>query len=586
MENQVLNKINFKIGGEAGMGIMTLGNMFGKMLKMHGLNVVTVNDFPSLIRGGHNTNYIRGDSEPIYSAIKQIDVLVGLNKEAALRHYNELSKGGALIYDESKVKLAEGEIKRGDIRVFPIQLSAIALKVGGEIFFNTVALGAACALVSIEFAVIEDAMKQTWGRKGPEIVQKNINAAKEGYQAIKSVLKEQFKIKIAKVGPDNQILLTGNDAACIGAVKAGVKLVAEYPMSPSSSVLHFMAAHEFSHSIVVKHTEDEIAAMNMIAGAGAAGVRALTATSGGGFSLMAEALGLAGLSEIPCVIINVQRAGPSTGLPTYGEQADLKFALCASQGEFPRLVCAPGDVEEAFYETFKMFNLTDLVQTPGIVLLDKELSDGYQSTRKFDTSKLKVERGKLLSDAQLDGKADYKRFEITEDGISPRPLMGQKNGLFVATSYEHDETSFTTEEPKLRVGMIDKRWRKIKNIKSSDIVPKYYGDANPDLLIVGWGSTKSPILESLKFAKKAGMKVGYLHIVWMYPFASNEILAALKTAKKVVGIEMNSTGQLRDLVRERTGFYIPDSQMYLKYDARPFYPEDIFEFVKNQIERK
>jgi len=568
------------------MGIMTLGNMFGKMLKMHGLNVVTVNDFPSLIRGGHNTNYIRGDSEPIYSAIKQIDVLVGLNKEAALRHYNELSKGGALIYDESKVKLAEGEIKRGDIRVFPIQLSAIALKVGGEIFFNTVALGAACALVSIEFAVIEDAMKQTWGRKGPEIVQKNINAAKEGYQAIKSVLKEQFKIKIAKVGPDNQILLTGNDAACIGAVKAGVKLVAEYPMSPSSSVLHFMAAHEFSHSIVVKHTEDEIAAMNMIAGAGAAGVRALTATSGGGFSLMAEALGLAGLSEIPCVIINVQRAGPSTGLPTYGEQADLKFALCASQGEFPRLVCAPGDVEEAFYETFKMFNLTDLVQTPGIVLLDKELSDGYQSTRKFDTSKLKVERGKLLSDAQLDGKADYKRFEITEDGISPRPLMGQKNGLFVATSYEHDETSFTTEEPKLRVGMIDKRWRKIKNIKSSDIVPKYYGDANPDLLIVGWGSTKSPILESLKFAKKAGMKVGYLHIVWMYPFASNEILAALKTAKKVVGIEMNSTGQLRDLVRERTGFYIPDSQMYLKYDARPFYPEDIFEFVKNQIERK
>lgn len=584
-QNLMTNKINFIIGGEAGMGVTTIGNMFGKLLKNHGLNVITSNDFPSLIRGGHNFNYVRADSEPIYSPINRVDILVALNKETVMKHHEQLHEGGALIYDENKIKLAPGDLKRADIKIFPIPLSQLALKSGGEIFFNTVALGAACALIGIDFSMLEASMKQTWSRKGEEVVRKNTQAAREGFDALKAQLAEPFWIKITKIGEDKKILLTGNDAACIGAVKAGVKMVAEYPMSPSSSVLHFMAAHEFSHEIVVKHTEDEIAAANMLAGAGAAGVRALTATSGGGFSLMVEALGMMGLSEIPAVIINVQRAGPSTGLPTYGEQADLKFTLSASQGEFPRLVVACGDVEESFWETVKAFNLADMVQTPAIVLLDKNLSDGYESTERYDASKVKIDRGKLLTEKDLEGVEGFKRFALTEDGISPRPVMGSKNGLFTATSYEHDETSFTSEDPQNRIAMINKRWKKIEAIPKDMVAPAYYGSKNPDLLIVGWGSTKGAVREALKTFEKEGMKIGYLHVKWMYPFASDEILKTLKDAPKVMGIEANSTGQLRDLIREKTGFYIPDSDMYLRYDARMFYPEDIVEKVKERLKK-
>ncbi len=577
------NKINFIIGGEAGMGVTTIGNMFGKLLKNHGLNVITANDFPSLIRGGHNFNYIRADSEPIYAPINQVDILVALNKETVIKHHTQLSDGGALIYDENKVKLAPGDIKRADIKIFPVAFSQLALKSGGEIFFNTVALGAACALIGIDFSMLEASMKQTWSRKGDEVVRKNTQAAKDGFDAINAQLKEPFWIKITKIGADTKILLTGNDACCIGAVKAGVKMVAEYPMSPSSSVLHFMAAHEFSHEIVVKHTEDEIAAANMIAGAGATGVRAMTATSGGGFALMAEALGLMGISEIPCVIVNVQRAGPSTGLPTYGEQADLKFSLAASQGEFPRLVVACGDVEESFWETIKAFNLADMVQTPAIILLDKNLSDGYESTERYDTENVKIERGKLLSEKDLEGVEGFKRFAFTEDGISPRPIMGAKNGLFTATSYEHDETSFTSEDPENRVAMVDKRWKKIQAIPKDMIAPKYYGAKNPDLLIVGWGSTKGFIREALKDLDKEGLKVGYLHITWMYPFPKEAVIATIKSAKKVMGIEANSTGQLRDLILEQTRIFIPDTQMYLRYDARSFDPADIAKKAREQL---
>ncbi len=574
------NKVSFKIGGEAGEGVATIGLTFAKCLKMCGLYVVSINDYPSLIRGGHNTHTVRGSEYPIFSQTHEIDVLVALNKETVSKHLAELTEGGAVIYDEQRAKFAEGEIARTDVKLIPVPMMKYALEAGNALFFNTVALGASLGLLSIDFSVLEQILRRTFGRKGEEIVQKNITAARKGYDHVRNS-NGDFKIKIGIVGQDRRIFMTGNEALCTGAIRAGVKFVAEYPMSPSSGILHFMASHESRYSIVVKHTEDEIAAANMIAGAAVTGVRAMTATSGGGFCLMVEALGLAGLCEAPLVLVECQRAGPSTGLPTYTEQADLQFVLHASQGEFPRVVLAPGDVNEAFYETFHAFNVAELVQTPVIILMDKYLSEFGWAVEKFDYSALKVDRGLLQSDEQMEKSPGFRRHALTPSGISPRCVPGQKNGIYIASSYEHDETGWTCEDPANRVAQIDKRARKLDSIPRSLIAPKLYGPEDAQVLVVSWGSTKMPIRQAIDELGKDGISVRHMHIVYMSPFPSAEVEKELKGAKKCTIIECNSTGQLRSLIREKTGILIPN--MLLKYDARPFDPVHITTHISELV---
>jgi len=305
----------------------------------------------------------------------------------------------------------------------------------------------------------------------------------------------------------------------------------------------------------------------------------MTATSGGGFALMSEGLGMAGLSETPFVIIESMRTGPSTGMPTYTEQSDLRFIIHASQGEFPRLLVAPGDVEECFYETFKIFNLTDRVQTPGIVLIDKHLSASAKTTLPFNTSGLKIERGKLMSNADMEKlKAPLKRYEITDDGISRRPVPGQPNGMYVSTSYEHDETSFTSETREMRIAQVNKRERKMKNISEEEIAPKLFGDENADLTIVSWGSNKGMILEAMRFLKSEGINVNFMHILWVQPFPIKAVNDRLSKAKKVLMIEQNAYGQMRGLIRELTGHYLENT--LFKYDGRPIDPEEICNKVK------
>jgi 2-oxoglutarate ferredoxin oxidoreductase subunit alpha len=576
------NKVCLKIGGEAGEGVATIGAMFSKCLKMCGLYVVSTNDFPSLIRGGHNTHTVRGDEDPIYSQTDTIDVLVALNKETVLRHIGELGDGGAILYDEQRAKFAEGEIMRKDVELIPVPMMKFALEAGNAMFFNTVALGACLGVLSIDFAILEKILRRTFGRKGEEIVQKNILAARKGYEHAHS-LNGNLRIKISIVRPDNKIFMTGNDALCAGAVKAGVKFVAEYPMSPSSSILHFMAANENKHSIVVKHTEDEISAANMITGAAVAGARSMTATSGGGFSLMVEAMGLAGMCEAPIVIVDCQRPGPSTCLPTHSEQGDLRFCLHASQGDFPRVVIAPGDVTEAFYETFHAFNVAELVQTPVIILMDKYLSESGEAVEKFDTSSLKVDRGLLQSDEQMEKAQGFKRYAVTESGISPRCIPGQKNGIHVATSYEHDETGWTSEDAANRVAQVDKRARKLDAIPRSQIKPKIYGPEDSSVLVVSWGSTKMPVREAANQLALEGIMVRHMHLVYLSPFPDKEVEAELKNAKKATVIEMNSTGQLRGLIREKTGVQIQNA--LLKYDGRPFDPIHIKAHIRELMFR-
>ncbi len=425
----IVNKLNCLIAGSAGSGVAVMGSTISKALQQSGLNIFTTNDYPSLIKGGHNTNTIRCDNEKIYSQSHELDLILALNKDGVLFHQHKLTPDGGIIYDGERIKLEKSEEKRTDIKLISVPLFSIAVKAGDPIYLNTAALGAMFGVLGMDLQILNTLLQKAFAKKSAEVIQKNIEVAKAGFDYVLQNYAGQFKIKIEKMPQKNdEILVGGNDAACIGAIKAGVKFVAEYPMSPSSSVLHFMAAHERKYNLIVKHTEDEIAAMNMIIGAGFAGVRAMTATSGGGFSLMVEALGLAGLSETPIVALEVQRCGPATGLPTYTEQADLHFVLNAAQGEFPRVVIAPGDQEQCFYSTFQAFNIAERVQTPVIILSDKYVAESTATVKRFEHANLHVNRGKLMADEEMEKMQNFKRHELTEDGISPRCTPGQKNG--------------------------------------------------------------------------------------------------------------------------------------------------------------
>lgn len=581
---QEVNKFALKAAGEAGSGVMTVGAIMTKAMRHAGLHVFYTNDFPSLIKGGHNTCYVRADDEELFSMTEPLDVVVAFNKNAVIYHLNEIKQNGAIIYDADRIKLAPGEVTRTDVKLLHVPMNSMALKAGGALYANMVPIGAVTALIGLDFAFVEQTIQKNFGKKGKgeEIAAKNIQVAKEGYDYVKNNYKEEFRCKIEnRPVKGKTVVVTGNEAACIGAIKAGAKFVAEYPMSPSSGILHFMAAHERTYNIVVKHTEDEIAAANMIIGAAFTGVRAMTGTSGGGFALMVEALGMSGLNETPIVIFESQRVGPSTGMPTYSEQADLLFAVHASQGEFPRIIVAPGDVNETFFESFNAFNLADQYQVPVIVLLDKFLSDTAVALPPFDTSGLKINRGKLMSDDFMNTASNFKRHELTSDGISPRCVPGQKNGIHVCSSYEHDEYGWTIEDAHMRKAQVDKRARKMNALSEDVTKPRVYGNQDADVSIICWGSTKMSALEALKELKKEGIKANVLHFVYLEPFPTKSTEKFLKKCKNPVIVEMNSQGQLHQLIRKNCCIRIKNE--LLKYDGRPFFPLEIINKVKEVL---
>jgi len=570
-----VNIVNFKIGGPAGSGVATVGLLFSKCLQRAGLSVFGTNDYPSLIKGGHNTYAVSASNRPISSLVGKTDILVALDKATVELHAEEMSPNGAVIYDSVKVANAEEIAKRKDILFVGAPFSEMASKAGGEIMLNTVMAGAAFGILDVDFNMVESLMRHVWKRKGQAVVDANTAAAKAGYEFSKGKVNGSFKAKIQFIKRDKTIFINGNEACVAGALRAGCKFVAEYPMSPSSSILHLMAGHEMDYGVIVKQTEDEIAAMNMIAGAAFAGARAMTATSGGGFSLMAEGFGLAGIAEVPCVIFESQRAGPSTGLPTYTEQADLRFVLHASQGEFPRVVVAPGDAEECFIESFNAFNIAEKVQTPVVVLIDKYLSESSVTCEDPRRFQLVVDRGKLQTDSQMETAQDFKRYLLSKDGMSPRCIPGQKNGMHVCSSYEHDETGFTSEDPQMRVSQIGKREKKLDAIPESIIAPSFHGasESEAEILIVCWGSTKGPALEALMMLGAKGAKARIMHIRYASPLPVGAILAALQSAKNTIIIEGNSEAQMRSLILQKTGYHI--EKTYLRYDGRPFTPKEI-----------
>jgi len=577
------NGLSWKIGGEAGYGIMTTGLIFAKVCSRAGLRVFDHIEYPSLIRGGHNTYQVRAEVEEVFSHVKNVDLLVALNEETIDKHKEELAPGGGIIYDGDVIPLSKEDLRREDVKLYHIPLLRLAEESGGRrIMINSVALGASVALIGFDFEMISDVIRDVYRGKAKETIEFNIKAAKLGYDYVKSKeMEKDFRRKLPKVAGKRRMLLTGNEAVGLGAIKAGCKFYAAYPMTPSSSILHFMASQERNFSLVVKHTEDEIAAINMAIGAGFAGARAMTATSGGGFSLMSEALGLAAMTETPIVVVVCQRPGPSTGLPTRTEQGDLKFVLHASQGDFPRFVIAPGDIEECFYKTIEAFNLGEKYQCPVILILDKYLSESHKAAEEFDVSGIKIERGLLLSNEELERIEEFKRYEFTETGISPRTIPSQRRGIFTATGNEHDETGYLSEDKPVRTKMMDKRFRKFEQAEKEIPEPKLFGPKDAEVTIIAWGSTKGPVKEAMRLLGRDGVKANFLQILYISPFPTNTVLKIIEASKRMVIVENNKTAQLASLIKEKTGKEI--EYKILKYDGRQFFPTEIYQRVKEVL---
>ncbi len=611
------NDLTWMIGGEAGFGIQSAGHIFALCGTRVGLYVFGNAEYPSLIRGGHNSDVIRISKKEVYAHKERLDLLLAMNRETLELHLGEIVEGGGFIYDKDEIK-SEVKVPVG-VKAFNVPLKNLAAEVGkGDITRNTVGIGASLGLLDYDLAYLNSILEEMFGKKGEEIVANNIAAAKAGYDYVKSNYGDDFGYRLEPLKePAKRMLITANDAICMGALKAGCKFVAEYPMTPSSSILHFMAAHAKDYGVIVKHTEDELAAMNMVVGAGFAGLRAMTGTSGGGFSLMVEALGMAGMIEVPLVCVNVQRPGPSTGLPTRTEQGDLRFVLNASQGEFPRVVIAPGSFEESFHLTYDAFNLAEKYQLPVIILSDKYMAESVKSVDPFDMKKLKIERGKLLSQKELtdlrkssadvlkklnDDSAvnrgaggrsaegnylsaddNFLRYKFEDDSVSFRTIPGMKGGIYRASTDEHDESGDLTETEENRNMMMEKRAKKLEGALEVLPAPVLYGHDRSDITFVTWGSPTGALIEVIDLLEEKGLKANMLQIVYMLPFHSKEVGEILRASNRVVGVEMNGEGQLCSLIAEKTGFFI--NEKILKYSGRQFTAHELFDRTMELINK-
>jgi 2-oxoglutarate ferredoxin oxidoreductase subunit alpha len=503
-------------------------------------------------------------------------------------HKGDIAPAGGIIYDQEDQTLSLEKLGRTDLKLCPVPMRKIVIEKLKEphslIMRNTVALGAAIAVTDYEFALFEAVLRDTFK---PEVAESNIRAARIGYDYAKEKFEGDFEYRLKKTSAagKRRIFLSGNEAIGLGTLRAGCKFYVSYPMTPTTGLLHFMTANERDFHIIAMQPEGEIAAINMIAGGAFAGARAMTATSGGGFCLMSEGLGMVGMTETPVVIMVGQRPGPSTGLPTHSAQGDLRFVIHAAQGEFPRVVIAPGDVEECFYETMRAFNWADKYQLPVIILTDKYLVESEVSAEPFDTNRVKVDRGLIMSD-HYEGQGEYHRYEVTETGVSPRALPSTKGAVVHANSDEHTEDGLTSEAPDVTTMMMDKRLRKLhwlrKEMEERGVeTTKFYGPEEALATIVSWGSTKGPIREAMNLLGSEGKAVSFLQVVYLQPFPKTRVEEVLNRARKTIVVESNSTSQLSSLIRDYLLRGV--DHKILKYDGRPFNPTALSERIKEVL---
>jgi 2-oxoglutarate ferredoxin oxidoreductase subunit alpha len=561
---------NYMVGGEAGQGVQSVAFLLGKILTRGGYHVFADQDYESRVRGGHNFFRVRVKDTPVHAIKEKVDALIALNAETIRIHESELAEGGVIIFDIEKIpEISSGETRLG------IPLEKIAVDNGNKIMANTVALGAALALVNYDLDIIENVLKHHFDDE--EAGRQNIAASRAGYDHVHSIYKGNLPV-LQSISQDKRMMLSGAEAVALGAVVAGCKFMAAYPMTPTTPIMEYFAKKSAEYGLVMVHAEDEIAAIHMAIGASYAGVRSMTATSGGGFCLMVEGLGLAGMTETPLVIIEGQRAGPAIGLPTRTEQGDLLFLLHAHHGDFPRAVLAPATIEDCFWDTIRAFNLADRYQIPVLVMIDTYLSGSFSTIDAFDLSKVTIDRGLLYSPKENEA-SEYLRHAVTLDGISPRAFPGIGRALVVTDSDEHDEAGHLTEDPAIRKAQVDKRLRKFFSLKQQVTEPVWYGPRKSDHLLIGWGSTYGALHEAVDMLRH-DTKVSLLHLKELWPFPVEAVADAISKARTCHVVENNASGQLAQLIRMETGKDVTGK--ILKYDGRPFTPGYIADIVRKE----
>jgi len=563
--------ISIVLCGAAGQGIQTVEQLLTHILKFSGYNLFSTKEYMSRVRGGSNSTELRVSSRKINAFVEKIDILFPLNREA-LKHVEKRISSETIIIGEKEKLVTREEDNKYDI--INISLSNIAKEIGGAIYSNIIIVGIIAALFKIDRKVLTDYLRKRFREKGEKVVDKNIEAADKGFDiGSELVSSEKVTIKLSKDSTvDNEIIINGGDAVSMGAIAGGCNFVSSYPMTPSTPVLTFMAQHSKEFNIIVEQAEDEIAAINMVLGAWYAGARGMVTTSGGGFALMVEGLSLAGMIESPIVIHLAQRPGPATGLPTRTEQGDLLFTLFAGHGEFPRVVFAPGTLEDAFYLTQKAFNLADKFQIPVFILTDQYFIDSYYNIPKLDISKIKIEQHIIETDS------DYKRYVLTDDGISPRGTPGKGNGLVVVDSDEHDYEGHITEDHNVRITMVEKRLKKYNSIIKEAIPPEIVGKKECKNLVVCWGSTNNIVSESIKQLEHDD--VSMLYFKQVYPLHP-DIHKYFEKAENSIIVENNATSQFGSILKLFAGIDIQTK--ILKYNGLAFSVEELTEKLENVI---
>ncbi len=565
--------LNFVVGGEAGQGVQSVGLLLAKVFARSGYHVFADQDYESRVRGGHNFFRVRVSEDKVGAITEDVDTLIALDSDSVRLHKAQMASRGVIIFDGEKVKGVSS--KKASLLGIPLETMAEETT-GDKLMLNTVALGAALSAVGYDLAILNRVLTEHFGNG--KVGYRNVAAAKAGYDYAQARRKGTFG-KLKPLSGAKRMLLTGNEAISLGAIAAGCRFMAAYPMTPASSIMEYMAAKSREFDLVMVHAEDEIAAINMAVGAAYAGVRAMTATSGSGLCLMVEGIGLSGITETPIVIIDAQRPGPAVGLPTRTEQGDLQFVLHAHHGDFPRAVLAPASIEDAFWLTIKAFNWAERYQLPVVILTDQHLASSYATIDPPDLSQVTIDRGILLSEKE-NNPSEYMRHRLTKSGISPRAFPGLGKALVVTDCDEHDEEGHLTEDARQRTAQVQKRLRKIFPLSKQTSTLRKYGSRVAEITLIGWGSTYGAIHEAVDILRKEGNSINMLHLNELWPFPGKAVIDAVSKARYSYVIESNATGQVAQLLKAETGYDV--SGQILKFDGRPFTPAYIAEAVRKE----
>ncbi|MCO4326894.1 2-oxoacid:acceptor oxidoreductase subunit alpha [Staphylococcus agnetis] len=583
------SQVSWKVGGQQGEGIESTGEIFATAMNRKGYYLYGYRHFSSRIKGGHTNNKIRVSTTPVHAISDDLDILVAFDQETIALNHHEMREDSVILAD-SKAKPVKPEDCKAQLVVLPF--TEIAKELGTPLMKNMVAIGATSALMQLESSTFESLIRSMFEKKGDKVVNLNVEALHKGYELMTQHISDiEGDFVLQEGSGTSHLYMIGNDAIGLGAIAGGSRFMAAYPITPASEIMEYMIEHLPEVNGTVIQTEDEIAAATMAIGANYGGVRAFTASAGPGLSLMMEAIGLSGMTETPLVIMNTQRGGPSTGLPTKQEQSDLMQMIYGTHGDIPKIVLAPTDAEDAFYLTVEAFNLAEEYQCPVILLSDLQLSLGKQTVQNLDYQRIEIRRGATMMDTierDPDDKAYFKRYALTESGVSPRPIPGVKGGIHHVTGVEHNEEGKPSEAASNRQAQMDKRMRKTEHLLINEPVEGDDLNEEVDVLYLGFISTKGAIQEGVQRLKEAGHTAHHLQLRQLHPFPSETVQKAVNNAKKVVVVEHNYQGQLANIIKMN----VQSGDKLIKqtkYDGTPFLPKEIEEKgleIVNQLKER